>query len=351
MPAPKVTFLVPCFNYGRFLKDSVGSILGQTFTDFEILILDDHSNDETEQIARGYTDPRIKYFRHEVNLGYVKNMNFGILRCRGEFIWSISADDSLNDPGCVARAINIFDRHPSIGFILSPVDELGGNNGRLAHGDFGAQDICFGRCELSRKLTGNNLINGPGVVAKRMLYEKMGPIPEDLFFVTDWYQWFNFSLDSEAYYTSRPLAKYRVHGASLTATLPGEAKLIEILALMLWMLGKCPDDHYIQKEAARHVAAYLRPLFQSWLWKNLEVKDAYKVFAGIREKVSGLERRPFRHRIALESGLQMVALQYFRELCMRGKFSSAVRSLRLYFELKASLRGSLKPLRRSLVLH
>ncbi len=75
-----VSFLVPCFNYAAYLTNCIQSITRQSFQDFEILILDDASTDNTPQIVEvlQQTENRIRYFRHENNNGHLLNYNFGI---------------------------------------------------------------------------------------------------------------------------------------------------------------------------------------------------------------------------------------------------------------------------------
>src|ERR1700719_665273 len=90
-----VSFVVPCYKLGHLLAECLNSILSQSFRDFEILIMDDCSPDQTPEVARSFTDPRVRYVRNETNLGNLRNYNKGIGLARGNYIWLISADDRL----------------------------------------------------------------------------------------------------------------------------------------------------------------------------------------------------------------------------------------------------------------
>src|ERR1700758_36533 len=90
---PMVSFVVPCYKLAHFLSDCVHSILAQTCGDFEVLILDDCSPDNTAEVARSFRDSRVHYVRNENNLGNLRNYNKGIGLSRGRYVWLISADD------------------------------------------------------------------------------------------------------------------------------------------------------------------------------------------------------------------------------------------------------------------
>src|ERR1700730_2438621 len=113
---PKVSFIVPCFKIAHLLAECVSSILSQTYDDFEIIIMDDCSPDNTGDVAQSFTDQRVKYVRNEINLGHLRNYNEGIRRSRGEYIWLISADDRLRTPYVLQRYVNLMDAKPEIGF-------------------------------------------------------------------------------------------------------------------------------------------------------------------------------------------------------------------------------------------
>src|SRR4051794_32850375 len=92
---PKVSFVVPCYKLAHYLNECVNSILMQTYENFEVLIMDDCSPDNTPEVARSFEDPRVTYIRNEPNLGHLRNYNKGITLAQGEYIWLISADDYL----------------------------------------------------------------------------------------------------------------------------------------------------------------------------------------------------------------------------------------------------------------
>lgn len=90
---PKVTAIIPCYNYGRFLAKAINSVLQQTIQVCEIIIVDDHSTDNTQAVVKTFDDPRIKYIRQNKNVGQSQNRNSGIEQSTGEYISLLDADD------------------------------------------------------------------------------------------------------------------------------------------------------------------------------------------------------------------------------------------------------------------
>src|SRR6266550_8913150 len=138
-----VSFIVPCYNYAHFLRECVSSILRQSYPQFEILIMDDQSPDNTPEVAGAFGDARVIHVRNERNLGLVSNVNKGLGLARGEFVWAISPDDNLRNPHALERFVGFIDRHPDVGFVFSPVVHIrkgkeGGS--RLKYAEYGSRE-------------------------------------------------------------------------------------------------------------------------------------------------------------------------------------------------------------------
>ena len=118
MSTPTVTFVVPSYKLGHFLAECVNSVLSQTYSDWEMLIMDDCSLDNTGEVASSFRDPRVKYIRNEQNLGLVKNFNKGIGLSRGKYVWIISADDYLRRPYTLERYVELMEKHEKVGYML-----------------------------------------------------------------------------------------------------------------------------------------------------------------------------------------------------------------------------------------
>ncbi len=110
---PRVTVLMPIHNVEKHLRAALDSVLAQTFTDFELLIIDDCSTDSTPAILDTYTDPRIIRLRNAHNLGLVASLNRGIAAARGTYLARMDGDD-ICLPGRLAAQVAHMDAHPDI---------------------------------------------------------------------------------------------------------------------------------------------------------------------------------------------------------------------------------------------
>ena len=115
---PKVSIILPAYNCAKYLPDSVGSVLSQGFKDFELLIVDDGSTDETEEFVRkNFTDPRIVYIR-QGHAGLSAARNNGLAHARGEFIAFLDADD-LFLPDKLEKEFLVFEKKPAADIVYS----------------------------------------------------------------------------------------------------------------------------------------------------------------------------------------------------------------------------------------
>jgi glycosyltransferase involved in cell wall biosynthesis len=111
---PQVSVIMPVFNGERFIADSIMSILNQTFNDFELIIVDDCSTDNTVSIIKEIKDGRIRYVRNFANSGPAISRNVGNSMARGKYIAVIDADD-IALPHRLASQFHYLESHPKIG--------------------------------------------------------------------------------------------------------------------------------------------------------------------------------------------------------------------------------------------
>lgn len=111
---PRVTVLMPVYNGEEHLREALDSILGQTFSDFEFLIINDGSTDGSADVVNSYTDSRIRLVENDKNLGLVATLNRGLMLARGEYIARMDCDD-ISMPERLERQVSFMDTHPKIG--------------------------------------------------------------------------------------------------------------------------------------------------------------------------------------------------------------------------------------------
>ena len=126
--SPKLTVVVLTYNYGRFLPYCLDSILGQDFTDFELLILDNGSTDGTPEVVAPYLDDtRVRYTRHAMNMSAGYNWNLGIRSGSGRYFTLISADDFIL-PGHLGKMIRLLEHNPHCVMAYTPITRVDDNN-------------------------------------------------------------------------------------------------------------------------------------------------------------------------------------------------------------------------------
>lgn len=124
MSSPKVSVLMPVYNAESYLKEAIDSILSQTFTDFEFIIINDGSTDRSEEIILSYKDERIHYIKNKQNLKIAESLNKGIRLCNGEYIARMDADD-IAKPERLYVQVTFMDANSDIGACGSAVKTFG----------------------------------------------------------------------------------------------------------------------------------------------------------------------------------------------------------------------------------
>lgn len=109
----KVSILLPVYNAESTIRETIDSILNQTYTDFDVVIINDGSSDNSEQTILEYKDERIHYYKNESNRGLIYTLNRGIELCKGEYIARIDADDIML-PTRLEEQIKFMEEHPAI---------------------------------------------------------------------------------------------------------------------------------------------------------------------------------------------------------------------------------------------
>ena len=115
---PRVSVVIPCYNYGHFLPDCVGTVLDQPGIDLDVLIVDDASPDGSAQVAQRLADadPRVRLLAHATNQGHIATYNEGLAAADGDYVVLLSADDVVV-PGALARSAALMEANPGVGLV------------------------------------------------------------------------------------------------------------------------------------------------------------------------------------------------------------------------------------------
>lgn len=235
--SPKVSVLIPTYNYARYLPEAIESVLEQEFQDFEMVIVDDCSSDDSRSVIRHYAavDGRIRFRFNPVNLGMVGNWNYCLSQARGEYVQFLFGDDKLASRKTLGKMAGLLDQNPSAVLAAAARNIIDDNSNILeiaAH--LGASGVYRGRDVITRCLEKNaNLIGEPSVVMLRRTDAGRG-FDARYRQIPDLEMWFHLLEKGNAVYTSEPLCSFRRHPRQQTEVnrinQVGERENMELLA-------------------------------------------------------------------------------------------------------------------------
>lgn len=121
---PRVTVLMPTYNVAPYVREAIDSVMQQTYTNFELLVIDDCSTDDTVSVVRSINDPRIHIIQNEKNVGLAENLNRGLSHITTEYVARMDGDD-IAEPRWLEREVAILDNHPDIGICSGGFERFG----------------------------------------------------------------------------------------------------------------------------------------------------------------------------------------------------------------------------------
>jgi glycosyltransferase involved in cell wall biosynthesis len=213
-PSPSISVLLPTYNYARFLPEAIESVLAQDWPDFELLISDDRSTDDSAAVIAAYAarDPRIRYRVQPTNLGMVANWNWCLNQARGEYIKFLFGDDRLASPQALRKLHGLLVAHPTASLTASARTIIRADSTTAGLWDeFQQAGRHEGESVIVRCLTETrNLIGEPSVTLFRRRHATRGYDPRyrqigDLEF------WFHLLEQGDFVYTAEPLCSFRHH--------------------------------------------------------------------------------------------------------------------------------------------
>ena len=127
-----VSIALPAYNAGPYIGACLDCLLGQTYDNLEIVLMDDCSTDDTAQVVASYTDPRIRYYKNEENMGIVHTLNKAYGLCRGEYIARMDADD-LCTLDRLEKQVALLEAMPDVGLVACDLELFGARTGLIQY--------------------------------------------------------------------------------------------------------------------------------------------------------------------------------------------------------------------------
>jgi glycosyltransferase involved in cell wall biosynthesis len=203
---PRVSVIMPAYNSAAHLREAVDSILLQTWSDFELIIINDGSTDDTEAIVQSYTDPRIRYLRNPGNLQIVRTLNRGLDLAQGEFIARMDADD-ISLPERLEQQLNYLNRHPRVAVCGSWVQLFGHSEATYREQIYPADGEA-----IKVKMLFHCALAHPAIMARRSFFANLRYDPA-FNKAEDYALWTSASGDFRFANLQQVLLRYRTHPA------------------------------------------------------------------------------------------------------------------------------------------
>ncbi|HXY53926.1 MAG TPA: glycosyltransferase family 2 protein [Nitrospirota bacterium] len=262
---PKVSVCMPTFNSENFLSEAIESVLKQSYTDFELIVSDDCSSDETVAIAKRYAeiDRRIKIRANEQNVGQARNLNLCLQHAKGEYIKFVFSDDVLVSKDALKKMVAVLDDNDEIALVASAryvidgrsnvIDLLSEYRGKIGY--------CGSRIIQDCLVEQSNRIGEPTVVLFRKKHSSRG---FDVRYkqTVDLEMWAHLLEQGNFAYINEPLCAFRLHGHQETSrNLSGNFLLIEESIMFLEAYA---DKPYI--DLSRILRGYMGyvPVYSIW---------------------------------------------------------------------------------------
>jgi len=221
----KVSICVPSYNNSVLIGYAIKSALCQTYSDIEIIVVDNDSADDSERVVHSFGDERIKFSKNSENIGMTRNWNKCISKASGEFICLLCADDMLL-PTFVERTLSMMAAHPNLGFVHSAFRRINERGETIGEDRMHADDTIENGSAFFEKIIHGNFVIISGVMTRRSCFEELGYFDERLAYAPDWEMLARISLHFNVGYVSEPLACYRFHMSNFTKTIKHSNMLI-----------------------------------------------------------------------------------------------------------------------------
>jgi glycosyltransferase involved in cell wall biosynthesis len=212
---PRVSLVVTCYNYGRFLAQALDSLVAQSMSDWEAIVIDDASTDETSEVLTCYLrDPRLRAVVHSWRIGNIASYNEGLAMARGELVGILSADDYLLRHDALERQVAVADASPDVGLVYSAHSVVQAGS-PVRHVVPRPEDGVRAGTDEFRQLMWGNYVLHSGALLRRDVERELGPYDPALTHTGDWDMWLRAAARHPVGYVAEPLYAYRIHNANM----------------------------------------------------------------------------------------------------------------------------------------
>lgn len=276
--SPRVTVLMPVYNGEQYLGEAIESILGQTFRDFELLIINDGSTDRSVEVIESYRDPRIRLVRNDTNSGLIFTLNKGLELAGGEYVARMDCDD-ISLPERLAKQVEFLDNHSAIGVCGTWFRKFGMGTGKVVRWQTDPDSI---RCGLLFDST----VGHPTVMMRNELLKnndlRYDPAYKN---AEDFELWVRVAQYAGLANLDEVQLRYRVHPAQITlSSAAGQretAAKVRLAQLKLMGIDPSPEEFEIHQAISTCICTGVDNLFaraEEWLCRLKQMNDQKMIY-------------------------------------------------------------------------
>lgn len=249
-----VSIIIPSFNQGNFLEETILSILNQDYPYIELIVIDGGSTDNSIEVIKKY-EQNISYWVSEPDQGQADAINKGWLKATGDILGWLNSDDLLCSDA-VSLAVDYFIQHPDVGFVYGDIYHIDEENNKLGVSNIGK----FNLREMIRKA---GYIPQQGNFLRRCVLDKAGLLDTNLHFQIDLDYWIRAGLVCKFGYIHKPLACFRRYDTTKTSS-RSDLAAVDILYIYNKLFSR--DELPLEIKNIENEAESNAHLYSAWAW-------------------------------------------------------------------------------------
>ncbi len=254
MTKPKVSVCIPSYNHGKFIAKAIESVLSQTFQDWEMVIADDASTDNTVEIIEKYQSlypGRIHLIVSKKNQGPSVNGTIAHTVAKGEYLASLCSDDVMH-PERLERQVGFLEAYPNIAAVFTDVFLIDDDGKPIQ------QDSLFSKpiTDLRKQLLSGNFLNGPSAMIRKSVMMDIGIFNPALDYVQDFDYWLRILGKYDIHRMDEKLTGYRIHGNNMSIQSPDNmryASFYETVLTILRAIRRFDDKLNMSQATTEHI--------------------------------------------------------------------------------------------------
>lgn len=211
-----ISIITTSYNYGKYISETIKSIQAQSYSDWELIIVDDSSEDNSVEIIKSFCkDKRIKLICHDKNKGLTQSVKTGLKYAKGEWIAFLESDDLWRE-NTLKERVRAIKNNPQVGIIFNDVEEFGDDNTILAvKNNLDKNRVKISKLNFPKNIfydlnIENFLLTFSAVMIKKEILDDC-PLDTPIDALLDWWIFIHISFNNEAFYINKKLTKWRQH--------------------------------------------------------------------------------------------------------------------------------------------